>query len=198
MSFSLDHPDAWIGVPDHWPFPWLDGTEFSDPEHWIAALLDDLDHQENQEPPTPEVRERVREVLTMAAQRSAKAQTRVFVLFEGWDGPAFFAEALTQREEVLGTRTLEQLAGVDDPTQLGPAYVEQFQTDSGIAGVLCIRYLPFDEHGIVYGRLDYAFHEAGEVLTLSAGELDLVDFERLKVHVALLAASVVVLETSEE
>lgn len=191
MSFSLDHPEEWIGVPERWPFPGADGTEFSDPEHWIMAFLDEL--SQNEDAPSPEVRERVREVLTMAAQRSASARTRVFVLFEGWDGPAFVVEALVRPEEVLGTRSLEEFAGVDDPTQLGPAYVEPFRTESGVGGVLCIRYLPFDEHGIVYGRLDYVFHAEGQVLTLSGGELDLVGFERLKTHMAALAASVVLL-----
>lgn len=188
MTFTLHHPDDWIGIPDRWPFPGENGTEFADAEHWITALVDVLGQEEDA--PAPPIRERVREVLTMAAQRSARSATRVFVLFEGWDGPAFIVEALTQSDEVLGTRSLEEFVGADDPAQLGAPYLEDVETRDGLSGVLCIRYLPFDAHGVVYGRIDYAFQAEGQVLTVSGGELDLVDFERLKVHASALAATV--------
>ena len=122
--------------------------------------------------------------------RAVSAGSRVFVTFEDWAGPAYVVESLTRSRSALGAQPLESVVGFDDPTQLGPAFVEDFVSASGIEGKRGYRYLPYDDHGVIFGRADYAFERDDEVLTISGGELDLVYFERLKPALAALASSV--------
>lgn len=187
MSFFIEHPDEWIGVPERWPFPGMHGIEYADADEWLTALVDELTLTHKLE---PDVRARVWELLAMAAQRGQAAGTRVFVTFEAWDGPAYVVEALAQERSVLGARSLADAAGADDPTQLGAPFTDDFATHDGTVGAVCIRYLPLNEQGVVYGRIDYAFADDDELLIISGGEIDLVDFEKLKPRIQQLAATV--------
>jgi len=110
VSFFIEHPDEWIGVPERWPFPGMHGIEYSDADEWLTALVDELTLTHKLE---PDVRARVWELLAMAAQRGQAAGTRVFVTFEAWDGPAYVVEALAQERSVLGARSLADAAGAD-------------------------------------------------------------------------------------
>lgn len=187
MSFFIDHPDDWIGVPEYWPFPTPRGATLDSPEQWANALADDLTVSEHL---SSEARGRVVELMVMAAQRGAAAGSRAFVTFEDWTGPAYVVESRTQPRTELGTQSLESLVGYDDPNQLGPAFQEDFVTASGLDGKRGYRYLPYDDKGIIYARADYAFEHADEVIMLSGGEVDLVFFERLKPALADLARTV--------
>ena len=187
MSVSIIHPSAWIGVPERWPFPTVDRGTFDTPQEWADALVDDLGRTTVL---SPEVRARVVTVLLLAAQRSLVSGTRLFVAFSAWDGPAYLLEARELPSAVLGMGSLAAFAGVDDPEQLGVPFSETFVTESGLEGVRCYRYLPAAEHGVICGRLDYAFAAGDSVLTITGGELDLVDFEVLKRGAEALAATV--------
>lgn len=187
MSFFIRHPDEWIGVPERWPFPAAHGGEYATVDEWLTALVDELTllHEF-----APEVRARVHELLAMAAQRGQSARSRVFVAFEAWDGPAYVVEAVAYERSRMGAGSLADAAGADDPTQLGAAYSADFTTEDGTVGAVCVRYLPLNDHGVVYGRVDYAFADDDELLILSGGEIDLVDFEKLKPRIERLAATV--------
>jgi|GEM_PF-2479732 len=187
MSFFIDHPDGWIGVPEYWPYPTTYAGTVESPQEWVDALVDELTRLESF---SPEVRARVTTVLLLAAQRSMTAGSRMYAAFERWDGPAYLVEARVQPVGALGTGSLAEFAGAEDPQQLGAPFSEPFVTTSGLQGVRCYRYLPAAEHGVICGRLDYAFASEDSVLTITGGELDLVDFERLKIVTESLAATV--------
>lgn len=178
MSVSIIHPSAWIGVPERWPFPTLDRGTFDTPQEWAVALADE---ESMVEPIEVELRERLISILLMAAQTSVNSGARVYLGFEdGWSGPARVLSAAVRPRADLGGLTLEQVAGFDDPDQLGPPFVEAFDSEAGLAGVRCFRYLPLDDHGVICGRLDYAFEIGDDVLTITGGDPDLVEFEKLK------------------
>ena len=187
MSFFIDHPDDWIGVPEYWPFPTAQGAMLDSAEQWANALADELVVSDDLDAAE---RARIVELLLMAAQRGAAAGSRVFVAFEDWRGAAYVVESRTESRRQWGAQSLESVVGFDDPTQLGPAFVEDFATASGIEGKRGYRYLPYDDQGVIFARADYAFEQDDEVLTISGGELDLVYFERLKPALSQLAATV--------
>ena len=186
MSFRIDHPDGWIGVPEYWPYPTPAGGTVDSPQEWADALADDLNRHHVL---APEVRARVVTVLLLAAQRSLSSETRLFVAFAAWEGPAYLLEMRELPVAVLGMGSLAEFAGANDPEQLGAPFSEPFVTESGLEGVRCYRYLAAD-HGVICGRLAYAFATPESILTITGGELDLVDFEVLKVGAAALAATV--------
>lgn len=186
MSFLIDHPDQWIGVPEFWPYPTPQGGILATPEEWANAVVDDIDDDEL----SPQARNRILLLLLLAAKRGERAHSRVFVSFEQWDGPAHIVEAVTEPKSVLGTHTLEQFAGAADPAQLGPSFGETFVSESGLIGARAYRYLPLDEQGIIYARADYVFAEGGHVLSIRGVVDDLVAFEKLKPELEALAGSV--------
>jgi hypothetical protein len=186
MSLVIRHPDEWIGIPEYWPYPRPDGRELAGPEVWAAELLDEFIEHGMPE----EQRPLVAEVLAMAVQRSIDNRSRLYLLLETWEGPAYLVEAVTHDRRELGMRDLEDFLGREDETQLGAPFAEPFTTASGLEGARCFRYLPYSDHGVIYGRADYGFIDADTLLTLTGMELDLVHFERLKVHLGVLAATV--------
>lgn len=185
MSFHIDHPDWWIGVPEHWPFVTSSGTAL-DPEAWIADLADtlpeagDLDGQEH-----------LRQVLMLAMQRGVRMGVRMFVGFEEYRGPGYVVESGVIEAELPADRTLLDYAGLDDETQKGTPFAEEFTTASGLVGVRCYRYLAQESlPEALMGRVDYLFRVGRSILFLRGAELDLVSFERLKHEIELLAATV--------
>ena len=189
MSFYIEHPDEWIGVPEYWPFPTPQGGIMADAGEWADAVVDGISG-DDPDALSPEARARIIALLLLAARRGERAGARVFVAFEGWDGPAYIVEAVTEPKSVLGSRTLEQFAGVDDPDQVGPPFGESFVTESGLIGARSYRYLPLAEEGVIYARADYVFAEGDVVLSIRGMESDLVFFEKLKPELAALAGSV--------
>lgn len=192
MSFFIDHPAQWIGVPDFWPFPSSDGVVFDTPEQWSVAVADALTASGDL---SVEARARLIELLLMSSQRSIDAQSRTFITFEDWEGSAFVVESVTRPRRHWGDAPIESLAGRDDPAQLGPVFSEDFLTASGLSGVRCFRYLPYDNTGVIFGRADYVFEQEDEVITLTGAEIDLVFFEKVKTLLEGLAATVRWVET---
>lgn len=188
MSFYIDHPDDWIGVPESWPFPLADGGVLESPADWIRVLVDDLGASANLD---DDVRERMREILGMAVQRGVTTGHRTFVAFEDWAGAAYIVESLSLPAVELGGRSLEEFAGVSDPDQLGVPFAEEFTTATGLTGVRCYRYLPHPGgvEGMIYGRADYVFRHEDTLLVFRAAEFDMVYFRRLLPILERLASS---------
>lgn len=188
MSFYIHHPAEWIGVPEHWPFTTSSGLVLETPEQWAVAVADEAAQSEEL---TAETRSRIIQLMVIAAERGSDVGARVFVAFEsGWDSSAYIVESVIHRRSQFGGKLLESIAGLDDPAQLGPEFAEEFITESGLVGVRCYRYLSFDDQAVIYGAADYAFEGGDYVLTISGAELDLIDFEKLKLSLANLAATV--------
>jgi len=178
MTMTIRHPDGWVGVPDYWPYPLEHGGTLDSPEEWATALADQLAVIEILE---PSARARLIEVLLAAARISATTGPRIYLGFvEGWSGPARVLNATVRPRTEFGAMTIEQVAGVDDPAQLGPPFVEDVTTEEGRRGVRCFRYLPVGGDGAICGRLDYAFELGDDVLTITGGDVDLIEFEKLK------------------
>jgi len=188
MSFFIDHPDEWIGVPERWPFPLTNGGVLSSPADWIRQVVDEIGESEGLD---ADVREHMTGILGMAVQRGITSGHRTFVAFETWSGPAYIVECESMSAVEQGTRSLEDFAGLDDRDQLGVPFAEEFTTTSGLTGVRCYRYLPYPGgvEGMIYGRADYVFRQADELLVFRSAEFDMVYFRRLLPALERLVAS---------
>lgn len=188
MSFYIPHPVEWVGVPEYWPFPWQAGQHLATEQEWVAALVSELEAANGLD---AEQAEWLRMVALLAAHQAVRSGGRTFFAVETWEGPAYIALCLIESDSVIGGRSLEQYAGYDDPEQIGAPFAESFESDSGLIGVRCFRYVPYEgQLGSISGRVDYAFRAGDSVLRLTGAQLDLVLFERMKPLMELLARSI--------
>jgi len=189
MSFYINHPSEWIGVPEYWPYPQADGPDLETSHQWVSMLVDELAELDATFG-DPE-REHVTSVLTLAAQRSESTGERCYVAFESWSGAAYIVATSTFSSQQLEGRSLAQHLGAEETGNLAETAVEPFDTESGVTGLRYYRYLVYDASiGSLYGRADYGFEKAGAVLTLTAAELDLDYFRKLLPLMEKLAAGV--------
>ena len=190
MSFIIDHPASWIGIPERFPYPGPEGVgPLHDAGQWAAEVVTELVGSAR----VPQERvDAAREVLLMVeSTRREREATRSFVAFVSWDGPVYVADAVAEPAEVLGTMTLAQYAGADDPRQLIPAVLGRFVTATGLEGVRCVRELPYDDGAeIVLDQVDYAWLAGEQVLKITAAQLDHDLFESMLPFTDALAQSV--------
>ena len=189
MSFIIDHPTSWIGIPERFPFPRAEGAALQNADEWVDELLDELADDAGLR---EDQRDAAREVLLMVANtRGERDATRSFIAFASWDGPVYVVDAIAEEAGVLGGMTLAQYAGEDDPDQLVQPDVTPFVTESGLDGVRCVRHQRYEEGtGIVMARVDYAWLSGEQLLRLTGAQLDLVLFERMLPLTDELAATV--------
>lgn len=188
MTFLLDYEPPWIGVPEYWPFPRPDGDPLPSIPVWANELVEEI---RSSSPLTDDQAEHVRSVAVMVAERAQASRCRHYLAFDEPGGAAFIVSSELRAEEDLGIQSLREYVGEGDPAHIGVPFAEDFTSNSGVRGARCYRYLSYDEElGSIYGRADYAFVAGGELLTLTAMELDLVWFDRTLPLVEELARSV--------
>lgn len=193
MSFLIDHPASWIGIPERFPYP-APGGPLQNAEQWATDVLTELVGSTR----VPQERvDAAREVLLMVeSTRREREATRSFVALVSWDGPVYVADAVAEPAEVLGGMNLAEYAGADDPRQLTPAVLSRFVCDTGLEGVRCVRALPYDDGAeIVLDQVDYAWVAGDQVLRITAAQLDHGLFESMLTFTDALARSVRPAET---
>jgi hypothetical protein len=184
MTFLVNHPDTWIGVPEFWPFPLPAGGEITSSAQWLDMLMAELQLEGQMEG-------HVRSVLTMVADRAVTTGSRHYVTFDGADEAPFIVQSTIYDESYLGIRSLREFAGVDDPEQVAAPWAEDYTSMYGVTGARCVRYLTYDEQlGSIYGRVDYVFQAGGQVKQLTSMQLDLQLFQRLLPSMEELCATV--------
>ncbi|TPW71643.1 hypothetical protein [Schumannella sp. 10F1B-5-1] len=202
MAFLIEHPADWIGVPERWPFPRPDGGEIADAAQWAEELVEELDIENDLRRAERVV---VRELARAAAELAERRGSRTFIAFHGFDA-GFVAAAEVHSGPEIAAAELAELVVAGSPASVGRDDVAPFTTSSGVVGMRAYRYLPLaaatadtatssaDLAGApadaVIGRADYVLRAGDTALWLTAAEVDLVWFERVKPRLEALAASV--------
>jgi hypothetical protein len=187
MSVFVRYPDDWIGVP-----AFGDGEAFATAEAWADALAVELVDVTGT-PLTAEDTEALAGSLALVASDVEKrgAQSS-YVYLESLRGPLHVVDGRMIPRREVGDAPVEEVAGIREPDVVREPTVTEVVTDSGLAGVLCVRHAPFDEDAqqVIILRATYAFEVDGGFFVLSTATTDLAGFERFRDRFAQLAAAV--------
>jgi hypothetical protein len=180
----INHPEQWIGVPESFP---NDG--WATVEDWAAELVEEL-ATEFPAPVEDQLSTLTAAFVEVANSRETRGATRIYASIDTWSGPMYLADLVLAGAGAEGALSLPELVGIDDPDAIRTPTVEDFVTDSGLAGVVVTRYVkPEGFEGIV-ARVDYAWRNADTLVRLYTAQIDFVDFERVAPRLEALARCV--------
>lgn len=187
MSFYIEYPDDWIGVPAFGP-----GETFATPEAWAAALVAEI---------APTMRPKPRR-----AQRAALAQVLAFVAgnverigadsgyvwLDPVDSSPFLVGAKVLSRLDVGDATPAQLAGAAEDSDFVPPIERELVTGPGVRGHYVERHAPLDDEAVHVGNLSgtYVLEADGELLLLGTATTDFAAYERFRPHFEEFAGSV--------
>jgi hypothetical protein len=184
----IDHPDEWIGIPEHWP-----NARFETAYEWASELIAVL--AERFPPATDDQAVALRDFLvTVANSRLERGASRVYISLDDWAGSVYIADMTLMSADSVGAASVEALAGEGDPTALEEPRVESFATTSGIVGARCIRYIDLPDIDGIMARVDYVFPVPDGFVRLYTAQFDLVEFDGVLERMDALARSVGVVE----
>jgi hypothetical protein len=123
-------------------------------------------------------RRTLEEIFTEQAVEGVRRNaSRTFLSLASWDGPLTTADAFSTSRAELGTISLEDHVGGNDPGATEQPLVESFPTASGLVGVRSIRFVtPYENLPTIVGIVEYAFEDDDQVLRLVTSQLDLENF----------------------
>lgn len=181
----IRHPEPWVGIPEHFPVP----QRWASAHDWAAELVGVLVEVLGE--PTQEQREAtIAYLVTVADGRESRLATRVFVAVTGWSERVHIVDMAIVPSHVLGGMGIEEFAGANDQSTIEKPYVEPFVSDTGVAGIRCVRYTNSEKFDGLVARSDFVFAVPEGLLRLYTTTIDLVAFEKVQPMLADLARSV--------
>jgi len=181
----IQHPDPWVGIPEHFPVPhrWATASEWA--SELVAVLAERLAE------PTPEQRESIVTFLVAVAEgRESRLASRTYVVVTGWDDPVHIVDMAIVPHHVLAGLSIEEFAGAYDQSTIEKPYVEPFVSDTGVPGIRCVRYTNSEKLGGLIARSDFVFAVPEGLLRFYTTTVNLVAFEQVQPLLADLARSV--------
>jgi hypothetical protein len=185
----IEHNAPWIGIPE--TFPYLDWADAGD---WADALLTELEGTFGE--PRAEESAALREFLvTVAESREERGATRAYIWADGWSTDSYLADVTVIPAALSENYTLEQLAGSEDPLAVEVPVIEPFTTDSGLDGVVSVRYLNAPGADGLIARADYVFPIPSGYMRLYTAQFDLLRFEKVLPKLADLATTISIVDS---
>ncbi|MFT4123206.1 MAG: hypothetical protein QM635_05165 [Microbacteriaceae bacterium] len=177
MTFLVNQPDYWIGVPEYWPFTSVDGSIHVESAEQFAvecaAELVGFGMPESRTLP----------VLRIVARDAEESGFRHYVAFP--DDPPTSVIARSERY------TDGHEPHDPDRDFVAPPWSDEFTTASGIAGEQSVKHYVYAANGTsVVAENTYVFRHGDETYRIVYADLDLQIFERVRPLIADLASTV--------
>ncbi|MHA6667526.1 hypothetical protein ACX3O0_01520 [Homoserinimonas sp. A447] len=187
MSVFVRYPDDWIGVP-----PFGEGEVFQTAPEWADALVAELADVTAMRLTDDETAALAGSLALVGGEVETRGAQSCYVYLESLRGPIHIVDGRMIARGEVGDAPVEEVAGIREPDLVREPTVTEVVTDSGLAGVLCVRHAPFDDDArqVMTLRGSYAFEVDGGFFLLSTATTDLAGFERFRPRFAELAASV--------
>jgi hypothetical protein len=187
VSFSIDYPNDWIGIPE-----FGEGEVFATPQDWATALAAEIAPDLR---PRPRRRQRAALTDVLALYGASVAEIgagRGYIWLDTLETAPFLVGSRTIARADVGDAPITDIAGAGGEADYVPPIVTDVVTDSGLRGISVERHAPLDDAAVHVGHLigTYVFEVEEGFIMFGTSTTDFAGYDRFRPHFAEFARTV--------